>query len=106
MGHGGRDLRRLGMGTIIPMSPEQTAKHAVREDSSRAVADSIVIVAALACLAAVGLILVAAASSRGGMKAFLIGVAVLSVISSWAAVHTTFTLRYARNYFSGPEGGV
>lgn len=92
--------------TIYPMSSDVTAKHAVREDSSRAVADSIVIVAAIACLAAVGLILVAAASSRGGTKAFLIGVAVLSVISSWAAVHTTFTLHYARNYFSGTEGGV
>ena len=46
-----------------------------------------------------------AAHSHGGLKALLIGIAVLSVTLSWAAVHTVFTLRYAREYYGGKPGG-
>jgi uncharacterized membrane protein len=91
---------------ILPLSPEQTGEHARQEIPSLKAADSIIIGAAIACLAAVSLILIKAANSAGGMKAFLIAVGVLSVIFSWAAVHTVFTLRYARLFYGDPEGGV
>jgi uncharacterized membrane protein len=92
--------------TILPMSPDQTREHARQEIPSLKAADSIIIGSAIACLGAVGLILVKAANSAGGMKAFLILVGVLSVVLSWAAVHTIFTLRYARLFYGDPEGGV
>ncbi|TMK44127.1 MAG: DUF1345 domain-containing protein, partial [Actinobacteria bacterium] len=50
--------------------------------------------------------LVKASSEHGGAKALLTVVAVVSVFLSWAVVHMTFTLRYARLFFTGPRGGI
>ena len=36
----------------------------------------------------------------------LIAVGVVSVALSWGAVHTIFTLRYARIYYTDTEGGI
>lgn len=91
---------------VLPMSPAQCAERAVQEDPSRAMADSVVLVAAVASLLSVGLILVKAANSAGGMKAFLLAVGVVSVVLAWGAVHTVFTLRYARIYYTRAAGGV
>jgi uncharacterized membrane protein len=91
---------------ILPMTCIQCSDHSVSEDPSRTVADSVVLVAAIANLASVGLILVKAANATGGMKAFLLAVGVVSVVLAWGVVHTVFTLRYARIYYSGPDGGV
>ena len=92
--------------TVLPMSPTQCSKHAVIEDPSRAVADSVVLVAAVANLASVGLILVKAANATGGEKALLLAVGVVSVVLAWGVVHTIFTLRYARIYYGAPNGGI
>jgi uncharacterized membrane protein len=35
-----------------------------------------------------------------------VGLGVASVILSWTVVHTGYTLRYARLYYSGSDGGV
>jgi hypothetical protein len=35
-----------------------------------------------------------------------VGLSLASVVLSWAVVHTVFTLRYARLYYLGPDGGV
>ena len=84
-----------------------TAKAAVREDPSSALADFVIIGAGLACLGAVGLALLKAANTAGGGKALLIGLGVVSVALSWACVHTVFTLRYARAYYSAAvPGGI
>lgn len=91
---------------VLPMSATECSKDAVREDPSVALADSVIVVASIAELASVGLILVKVASSHGGMKAFLLTVAVLSVILAWGAVHTMFTLRYGRIYYTGRDGGI
>lgn len=93
--------------SVLPMSSAQSGRHAVREDPSRALADSIVLVAAVANLGAVGLILVKASDATGGTKAYLLAVGVVSVVLAWGVVHTVFTLRYARIYYSGGNrGGV
>jgi uncharacterized membrane protein len=92
--------------TVLPMNPTQCSEHAEREDPSRAIADSLVLVAAVANLASVGLILVKAASAMGGNKAYLLAIGVLSVVLAWGVVHTIFTLRYARIYYGDPDGGV
>jgi uncharacterized membrane protein len=91
---------------VLPMSGDLTSSHAVREDSSQTLAGSIIVGAGIASLGAVGLILVKASSTMGGEKAFLIVVGVVSVLLSWAALHTVFTLRYARIFYSQPEGGI
>jgi uncharacterized membrane protein len=88
------------------MTAHQVRDHASREDPNVALADLVVLGACVAFLAAVGVALVKASSAHGGTKAFLIGIAMLSVALSWGQVHTVFTLRYARLYYSLPVGGI
>jgi hypothetical protein len=40
------------------------------------------------------------------MKAYLIALGLLSVVLSWTMVHTVYTLRYARAYYSEPADGI
>jgi uncharacterized membrane protein len=89
-----------------PMSSTATAAHATREDPSVAVTDLIVLIASVASLVAVGLVLVQASSANGAQQTLLAGFGVASVGLSWFTVHTLFTLRYARLYYTGEDGGV
>jgi uncharacterized membrane protein len=53
----------------------------------------------------VGSVLVHA--GQGSTAAYLqVGLGVLSVVLSWAMVHTLFTLRYAALYYGDPVGGI
>jgi uncharacterized membrane protein len=88
------------------MSAASTKTHALRENPGRAVSDVILVVAAIASLAAVGEILIAAASAKGATQGLLAGLGVASVALSWAAVHTLYMLRYALLYYTGADGGI
>lgn len=92
--------------TIWHLDPDATRRVASREDPSFRLADLIVVLAGVACLAAVGLVLVRAAESSGSEKAGLVVVAIGSVACSWAALHTVFLLRYARLYYGVASGGI
>jgi uncharacterized membrane protein len=92
--------------SIWALSPKQTREVAVREDPSAALADSVVLVAAVACLAAVAMVLVKASTTHGLEKALLIALGVFSVAASSLTLHTVFTLRYARIYYTGAAGGI
>ena len=91
--------------TVAGMDGAATAKHAAIEDLSRPTADLILILASVASLVGVGLSLLEASDTEGLAKAMIVGVASVSVILSWATVHTVFTLRYARLY-SAAGGGI
>lgn len=91
---------------LSAMGASQVRVHASREDPNAAFADSLVLCACVAFLAAIGLALAKAGSTHGGTKALLIGIAMLSVALSWGQVHTVFTLRYARLYYAPPIGGI
>jgi uncharacterized membrane protein len=91
---------------VWPMDDESTAAHATSEDPGRSVTDTLLGIACLASLLAVGLVLVRAADAEGAAKAGLIGAGVVSVILSWTTVHTVFALRYARLYYGGHDGGI
>ena len=88
---------------LWPLDGGNTAVHATVEDDSRPVADVLLISAALASLAAIGLALVEASTAHGAGKAAIVAVAVVSVVGAWAVVQIVFTLRYAHVYFL--EGG-
>jgi len=92
--------------TVWKMSAAETKSLAARQDPSIRMSELIVLSAGVALLAAVGLVLVRAGHATGGAKAYLIALGVLSVALSWAMVHTVFTLRYARTYYSKSQGGV
>jgi uncharacterized membrane protein len=91
---------------IWPRDAEQTAQWAEYTDPTRALADLLVLTAALASLVAVGLVLAHAARSQGAWEVLQVGLSLTSVVLSWAVVHTVFALRYARLYYLGPDGGV
>ena len=91
---------------VLKFDAGMVKNHALREDPSRALADTILITASLASLAAVILLLIDASSQKG---AALLGVTLLgvaSVVASWLMVHTIYALKYAELYYSKPEGGV
>jgi uncharacterized membrane protein len=91
---------------LYHLSATETEQYANREDPSRRLSELIVLSAGVAVLAAVGLLLIRAGNATGGTKAYLIGLGVLSVTLSWSLVHTVFTLRYARAFYSPPAGGI
>ncbi|MBK4346094.1 DUF1345 domain-containing protein [Lacisediminihabitans changchengi] len=84
---------------------EQTKAHASREELYRGYADLLVILLTVASLFAVVFVLVNAANSHGVAKALLAALTLLSVALSWILLHTLYTLRYARQYYS-QSGGV
>jgi uncharacterized membrane protein len=88
------------------MDAAATKAHATREDPGRAQTDLIVLIAAVASLAAVGVVLIRASSAKGSAQDLLVALGVLSVALSWFAVHTLFSLRYARLYYAGRAGGI
>jgi len=87
------------------MSPQQTAAHATRADTTGSMTDAIVVSASTVSLAGVGYLLVAE-SAKGGEAYDAAAVGIGSVVVSWVAIHTVFTLRYAQLYYSGTPGGI
>lgn len=87
------------------LDDQRTAEVATREDSSRALADVLLLSAATGSLVAIGVGLLKAGSSKGVAQALITALAVLTVATSWAVVHTVFALRYARLYYTD-GGGV
>jgi len=87
------------------MDAEQTCKYATREDPTRLVADVVIVSASVASLGGVGYVV--AAGSHTGAKALAAAVlGILTVAASWFAVHTLFTVHYARLYYSDKPGGI
>jgi uncharacterized membrane protein len=91
---------------VWPMDGERTARHAVREEPGRAITDLLLVGASVASLVGVGFVVVAGGNARGASAGLLVALAVVTVVLSWSVVHTTFALRYAQIYYSGPDGGV
>ncbi len=91
---------------VAKLNAERTKSHASREDTSIRLSELVVLSSGVALLASVGLVLIRAGQASGGTKAYLIALGVLSVALSWAVVHAVFMLRYARGFYSRPEGGI
>jgi uncharacterized membrane protein len=107
----GWDILALAYGgwvwsTVWRLDAESTEDHANREDPSRDLSDLVLIGAAIASLIAVGVVLFGAGGASGNLKYIEAGLALFSVFVSWALVHTVFTLKYARLYYSGTPGGI
>jgi uncharacterized membrane protein len=91
---------------IWPMGAADTAAKARSVDPNRATSDILTLSAAVASIAAVGIVLVGASSARGLTADMLAAFGLISIAISWFTVHTIFTLRYALLYYEGAEGGV
>ncbi len=83
---------------------QQTKKHALREDPTRATSHGLVLLAATASLGAAGLVITKHGS--GSEQAGLALITIASIVLSWAVIHTLYALHYAVIYYATPEGGV
>ena len=92
--------------TVWRLDAETTARHARREDPSSAMADVVLLAAAIASLIAVGIVLAGMGHASGIAQYLQAGLALISVFLSWVLIHTVFTLKYARLYYSGHTGGI
>ena len=83
-----------------------TERLARAEDASPTAAEGVLIGAGAASLVAVAFTLAAAGDAAAPARGLLIGLAFASVTLAWISVHTVWALRYARLYYSRPEGGI
>jgi uncharacterized membrane protein len=83
-----------------------TATSAQNEEGSRRASEALLLGAGVASLIAVGFTLAAAGRQDHAARVALTVLAVASVALAWACVHTVYTLRYARVYFTQPVGGL
>ena len=83
-----------------------TSRLARSEDGSRVAAESVLIGAGAASLVAVAFTLSQASDATAPERGLLVALAIGSVALAWTSVHTVHLLRYARLYYSEPEGGV
>jgi uncharacterized membrane protein len=83
-----------------------TARLARAEDASRAAAEAVLLGAGAASLLAVGFTLAQASHAHAPGRGLLTALALGSVALAWSAVHTVYALRYARLYYTPPDGGI
>jgi uncharacterized membrane protein len=86
--------------------PVATARIARAEDASRAAAEAVLIAAGAASLVAVAFTLGQAGRAGPPARGLLTALALASVALAWLSVHTVFVLRYARLFYTPPEGGI
>jgi len=87
-------------------SAGETAALAQGEEGSRRASEALLVAAGTASLIAVGFTLARAGRVHDDARAALIALAVVSVALAWTCLHTVYTLRYARLYFTPPIGGL
>jgi uncharacterized membrane protein len=93
------------IGSLWALNARDTEAVATKEDGSRAISDLLLLSAETAGLAAIGVGLVKASSSKGAAQGLITALAVFAVVVSWAVVHTVFALQYADLYYRH-GGGV
>ncbi len=87
------------------LDADETREYVTREDPTRWVADAVIVSASLASLGGVGYVVAAGShSGAGAIEAAILGI--LTVAASWFAVHTLFSVHYARLYYSDEPGGI
>jgi len=91
---------------IAGADADETKRTARAEDASRAAAEAVLIGAGVTGLIAVAFTLAQAGASAAPDRGLLTALAIGSVALAWLALHTVWLLRYARMYFSPPDGGV
>ncbi len=82
-------------------TPQELETVVRRDDMGNPFVDITVTVASLVSIAAVALML-----TSDGTGLTHVGFGLVSIVISWATVHSSFALRYAGLYFEGQKGGI
>jgi uncharacterized membrane protein len=85
---------------------EQTARRATTTDLDRLATDIVLLAAAVVSLVTVAFVLTGGPRGDSREDLLRVGLGVVSVVASWAMVHTVFALRYAALYYDEPVGGI
>lgn len=92
---------------MFSSSHERMRTRAVSQDDGRLLILAMVVVAALAALASIVGELAVAKDLHGSTRYFHIGMAMTTLLSSWAFTQIMFALHYAHDFYAGLErGGV
>jgi uncharacterized membrane protein len=92
--------------TLGEKDARATAALSHEEDGSNAAGEPAIVGACVASLVAVAFTLAEAGRAHGAARTAITALAVASVLLAWAAIHTVYTLRYARMYYEAPVGGI
>jgi uncharacterized membrane protein len=92
--------------TIVTADAPTTSRLARTEDASRAAAEAVLIGAGATSLLAVVFTLGQAGHAGPPERGLPTALAIGSVVLAWLSVHTVYLLRYARDYYSPPPGGI
>jgi uncharacterized membrane protein len=92
--------------SVAGADADATARLARAEDASRTAAEAVLLGAGAASLLAVGFTLAQASHAHAPGRGLLTTLALVSVALAWSAVHTVYALRYARVYYTPPDGGI
>jgi len=92
--------------SIVRLDAEETAAVARAEDASPPAAELVLLAALAASLIAVVFTFAQAGRAESPQRGLLAALAIASIALAWAAVHTVYLLRYARLYYSPPQGGI
>ena len=89
----------LALHMMFGSSHERMRKRAVREDDGRLMLLAMVVISAITCLAAIVAELVIAKTMHGNDRYGHIGLAALTIFSSWVFTQIMFALHYAHDYY-------
>jgi uncharacterized membrane protein len=82
------------------------ADAATRDDPGRVAASVVEVTASVGCLVGVGFALDKANEGAGHYNIALVVLGIVSVLASWAVLHSVYLLHYARLYYGGDVGGI
>jgi uncharacterized membrane protein len=88
------------------LDARQTRRLSTREDSSRALSDVILLLAAVVAVLALALVIFGASQSKDTGSLIRLGLGVVAVLGSWGVLHTVMTLKYAHQYYADGAGGL
>ena len=91
---------------LVTLDAAGTARLARAEEGPRRTSEAVLLGAGTASLIAVAFTLAQAGRTHHWHRVGLTALALSSVALAWACVHTVYTLRYARLYFTAPAGGL
>lgn len=95
----------LALRLMARAKPEHILRRALDEDDGRLTMLTIVVLASIAVLSAVGTQLAGVRELHGGARDWRIGLAALTVVSSWSFTQASFALHYAHDFFLARSRG-
>ena len=96
----------LAMKMMFGSNHDRMRKRALVQDEGSAVVLVLVVVTALACIGAIVAELAVAKDFVGPQRYAHIGLATLTIATSWAFTHTMFALHYAHDYYATTQQGA